>query len=53
MLGASRKRQETHAPDRADDIADIVLKDHTGRDVRLGDFWSSRPAVLAFLRHYG
>jgi hypothetical protein len=53
VLGAAKSRQETHAPTRADDLADIVLRDLDGHEVRLGDTWSERPAVLAFLRHYG
>src|SRR6185437_12713162 len=32
---------------------DVVLEDHEGRPVRLGDLWRERPAVLAFIRHYG
>ncbi len=32
----------------------IVLPDAAdGREIRLGSLWSNRPAVLAFLRHYG
>jgi len=34
-------------------LADIVLRDSEGRLVRLGSLWSDRPAVIAFLRHYG
>jgi len=34
-------------------LADIVLPDHEGNDVRLGDLWSRRPAALVWLRHYG
>ncbi len=30
-----------------------MLEDHEGRPVRLGDLWRERPAVLAFIRHYG
>ena len=49
----SRNRQRTKAPDRADALADIVLPDHEGNDVRLGDLWRDRPVVLVWLRHYG
>jgi len=35
------------------DLADIIVKDTEGRDVRLGDFWRDRPAALIFVRHYG
>ncbi len=31
----------------------VTVKDVDGRDVRLGDLWRERPAVLVFLRHYG
>ena len=47
------KRQKPSAPARADDLADIVLQDSNGDDVRLGSLWEERPAVLVFLRHYG
>lgn len=47
------KRQQTHPPERADELADFVLQDQRGDDVRLGDLWSDGPAVLVWLRHYG
>jgi hypothetical protein len=50
MLG---KRDKPSAPARADELADIVLQDSNGADVRLGSLWEERPAVLVFLRHYG
>jgi prostamide/prostaglandin F2alpha synthase len=53
MLGVSKTRQETNPPARADELADMVFPDHDGRDVRLGDLWKDRPAVLVWLRHYG
>ncbi len=34
-------------------LADIVLPDHEGREVRLGELWSERPVALVWLRHYG
>jgi len=34
-------------------LADIVLPDQDGRDVRLGDLWADRTVVLVWLRHYG
>ncbi len=34
-------------------LAEIVLRDHEDRPVRLGDLWSDRTAVLVWLRHYG
>jgi hypothetical protein len=45
--------QDTHPPERADALAEIVLPDQDGRDVRLGDLWRDRPAALVWLRHYG
>ena len=38
---------------RADRLADIVLPDQDGNDVRLGDLWRERPVALVWLRHYG
>jgi hypothetical protein len=34
-------------------LADSVVKDTEGRDVRLGDLWRDKPAVLVFVRHFG
>ena len=45
--------REAKIPRRADELAGIVLPDHDGRDVRLGDLWSDELAVLVWLRHYG
>jgi hypothetical protein len=53
MLGTSKRRQETHPPARADELADIVLPDHEGDEVRLGDLWREGPVALVWLRHYG
>ena len=53
VLGTSAKRQDTSAPADAGALAGVVLKDSSGEDVRLGDLWQERPAVLVFLRHYG
>ena len=50
MLGRGRKPT---APETAGALADVTLQDDSGEDVRLGDLWSIRPAVLVFLRHYG
>jgi hypothetical protein len=52
-IGAAARRQTTSPPERADELADFVLQDHRGDDVRLGDLWSDGPAVLVWLRHYG
>ena len=53
MLGAAKEQQRTNPPSRADALADIVLPDHDGREVRIGDLWRDRPAALVWLRHYG
>jgi hypothetical protein len=53
VFGISPKRQQTSAPARADALADVVLEDSSGAEVRLGDLWADQPAVLVFLRHYG
>jgi peroxiredoxin len=34
-------------------IADSVLLDDTGAEVRLGETWAERPVALVFLRHFG
>jgi len=34
-------------------LADIVLPDAFGREIRLGSLWESNVAVVVFLRHYG
>jgi hypothetical protein len=53
MLGAAKTRQEASAPERADELAGIVLPDHDGRDVTLGELWRERPVAFVWLRHYG
>jgi hypothetical protein len=40
-------------PSTAGGLTDIVLPDHEGHDVRLGELWSDRPVALVWLRHYG
>lgn len=35
------------------DLADVVVKDSDGRDLRVGELWRDGPAVLVFVRHYG
>jgi len=35
------------------ELADLIVEDTEGREVRLGDLWRERPAVLVFVRHYG
>ena len=53
MLDTVRERQSTNPPSDARLLEDIVLQDHEGLPVRLGDTWKDKPAVLAFVRHYG
>jgi hypothetical protein len=40
-------------PSTAAGLAEIVLPDHEGHEVRLGDLWSDQPVALVWLRHYG
>ena len=44
---------KTNPPERADELAEMVLQDHAGEEHRLGDYWREGPAALVFLRHYG
>lgn len=53
MLGIASKHQHAEPPERADELAEIVLPDQDGHDVRLGDLWEDGPAALVWLRHYG
>lgn len=32
---------------------EVVLPDHTGKQVRLSDLWSAQPVLLMFWRHFG
>jgi hypothetical protein len=50
MLGSGKRPT---GPERADALADVVLRDADGAEVRLGELWAERPAVVVFLRHYG
>jgi hypothetical protein len=34
-------------------LADTVLPDALGREIRLGSLWENKAAVVVFLRHYG
>jgi len=34
-------------------LANIVLPEAGGGDLRLGSLWATNPAVVVFLRHYG
>lgn len=39
--------------DRADSLADMKVQDAKGESVALGTLWRDKPAVLAFVRHFG
>jgi hypothetical protein len=47
VLGIAKERQRTSPPERADALTDIVLPDHDGNEVCLGDLWREEPVVLA------
>jgi len=34
-------------------LANVVLPEAGGGEVRLGSLWEANPAVVVFLRHYG
>lgn len=39
--------------ERADDIGELTVFDEAGTSVRLNTLWRTRPAVIAFVRHFG
>jgi hypothetical protein len=41
------------APVHLDALSQLELPDSTGTPRRLGSFWSERPTVVVFLRHFG
>jgi hypothetical protein len=53
VLGLGRRREDVRPPRDARALEDIVLRDWRAREVRLGELWSTNPALLVFLRHYG
>ena len=53
ILGISGSRQRTSRPARADELAEQRVTDLGSGEVRLGDLWRDRPAVVVWLRHYG
>jgi hypothetical protein len=53
ILGIAGSRQEVRPPEDASGLADVVVKDLDGNDVRLGSLWEDQPAVVVWLRHYG
>lgn len=50
MSDRAPSQQRTNS---ADVLAALVLPDHDGSDVRLGDLWRDGPVALVWLRHYG
>jgi len=44
---------ESLAVSLSERLAEIVLPDWEGQQVRLGSLWAESPAIIAFLRHYG
>jgi peroxiredoxin len=53
VLGTAKRKQDANAPGDASDLADAVLHDHAGNEVRLGETWRERPAAVVWLRHFG
>jgi hypothetical protein len=53
LLGAASSKQEARPPHDSSGLADLLVKDRDGSDVRVGSFWEDGPAVLVWLRHYG
>jgi hypothetical protein len=43
----------TPAPQVGERAPDPLVLDAGGEEVRLSGFWQERPAILAFLRHFG
>ncbi len=38
---------------RADDLASLTVQDEKGESIQLATLWRDKPAVLAFVRHFG
>ena len=53
MLQAAKYAQPTRPPRHGAELRDVVVQDPEGSEVRFGELWRDRPAVLVFLRHYG
>ena len=49
VIGYNRAMTETISAR----LANVVLPEAGGGEVRLGSLWEKNPAVLVFLRHYG
>ena len=35
------------------ELAECLVQDEKGAEIRLGSLWADRPVVLAFVRHFG
>jgi prostamide/prostaglandin F2alpha synthase len=53
LLGTAGTKQVARPPQDSSGLADLVVKDLDGNDVRVASFWADGPAVLVWLRHYG
>ena len=51
--GPTRLRWSKLPPQVGDPAPNLELQDSSGKLVNLRDFWSDRPALLMFWRHYG
>lgn len=51
--GPTRTRLEKLPIQEGDKAPDFKLKDSSGRPRRLSEFWSQKPALLLFWRHFG
>jgi hypothetical protein len=39
--------------ERADHLAELTVLDEAGQSVVVRSLWADRPAILAFVRHFG
>ena len=51
--GPTRLRWTTLPLQVGDSAPDLTLPDQTGNTVQISDFWTERPALLLFWRHFG
>jgi len=53
LTGPSRTRYTSLPPQVGDPAPDIELPDTSGAMKRLSEFWTEKPALVLFLRHFG
>jgi len=53
LTGPSRTRYTTLPPQMGDAAPDISLRDTSGTNRHLSEFWKARPAIILFMRHFG